>query len=145
MRRAKALPPSVPNKKPKQNPQPTGRGGVNKGKGNLSGQYAKKREKAVEQKGREVHDIRTLACMKAPGVPPLLSRVSDQSPEKIAGRLSKLSGPLCHAHRTVWVQDPLCNTAPTDISGTGGHIPQGVPKVVVSESVSVRAAEQGSD
>ena len=26
------------------------------------------------------------------------------------------------------VQDPLCNAAPTEISGTGDHIPQGVPK-----------------
>ena len=30
--------------------------------------------------------------MKAPEVPPLLIRASDQSPEKIAGRLSKFSG-----------------------------------------------------
>ena len=29
-----------------------------------------KREKAVEQEGRDVHDVRTLACMKASGVPP---------------------------------------------------------------------------
>ena len=50
-----------------------------------------------------------------------------------------------HAHRTMGVQDPLCNAAPTEISGTGDHIPQGVPKVVVSEPVSARAAEQGSD
>ena len=32
-----------------------------------------------------------------------------------------------------------------ETSGTGDHIPQGVPKVVVSEPVSARAAEQGSD
>ena len=36
--------------------------------------------------------------------------------------------PLGHAHRTMGVQDPLCNAAPTEISGTGDHIPQGVPK-----------------
>ena len=41
-----------------------------------------KREKAVEQKGRDVPDVRTLACMKAPEVPPLLVRASGQSPEK---------------------------------------------------------------
>ena len=33
----------------------------------------------------------TPACMKAPEVPPLLVRASDQSPEKIAGGLSKFS------------------------------------------------------
>ena len=33
----------------------------------------------------------------------------------------------------------------TRTSGTGDHIPQGVLKVVVSEPVSARAAEQGSD
>ena len=58
-------------------------------------------------------------------MPPLLVRASDQAPEKIAGRLSKFSG---HAQRTMGVQDPLCNAAPTEISGTGDHIPQGVPK-----------------
>ena len=43
------------------------------------------------------------------------------------------------------VQDPLCNAAATETSGAGDHIPQGVLKVVVSEPVSARAAEQGSD
>ena len=42
-------------------------------------------------------------------------------------------------------QDPLCNAAPTETSGTGDHVPQGVIKVVVSEPVSAGAAEQGSD
>ena len=42
-RPAPALPPSVSNKRPKHNPQPTGRGGGNfKGKGQFSGQSAKK-------------------------------------------------------------------------------------------------------
>ena len=80
-RPAPALPPAVSNKRPKQNPQPTGRGGGNfKGKGQFSGQSAKK-GKAVERKGRDVPDVRTSACMKAPEVPPLLVRASDQSPE----------------------------------------------------------------
>ena len=35
-------------------------------------------EKAVEQKGRDVPDVWTPACMKAPEVPPLLLRTSDQ-------------------------------------------------------------------
>ena len=90
--------------------------------------------------------------MKAPEVPPLTVRASDQSPEKIAGRLSKFSGlvrdrcrPLGHAHRTMGVQDPLCNPALTETSGTGDHVPQGVIKVVVSEPVSAGTVEQGSD
>ena len=42
-RHAPALPPSVSNKRPKQNPQPMGRGGCNfKGKDQFSGQSAKK-------------------------------------------------------------------------------------------------------
>ena len=91
--------------------------------------------------------------MKAPEVPPLTVRTSVQSPEKIAGRLSKFSGglvrdrcrPLGHAHRTMGLQDPLCDAAATETSGTRDHIPQGVLEVVVSEPVSARAAEQGSD
>ena len=42
--------------------------------------------------------------------------------------------PLGHAHRTMGVQDPLCNTAPTETSGTGDHVPQGVIKVVASST-----------
>ena len=41
-RPAPALPPPVSNKRPKQNPQPMGRGGGNKGKGQFSGQSTKK-------------------------------------------------------------------------------------------------------
>ena len=59
--------------------------------------------------------------------------------EKIAGRLSKFSGagpnrcrPLGHAHRTMGVQDPLCNAAATETSGTGDHMPQGVLRVILS-------------
>ena len=63
---------------------------------------------------------------------------SDLSP---TGKTSNLG----HAHRTMGVQDPLCNAAATETSGTWDHIPQGVPRVVVSEPVSARAAEQGSD
>ena len=87
-RPAPASTPLVSFKKPKQNPQPAGRGrGKIQGKGqNFCGQSA------VEQKGRDVPDVRTPACIKAPEVPPLTIRASDQSPEKIAGRLSKFSG-----------------------------------------------------
>ena len=72
--------------------------------------------------------------MKAPKVPPLLVRASDQSPEKIAKKAIKIlrclvrnrCRPLGHVHRTMGVQDPLCNAAPTPCaSGTGDHIPQG--------------------
>ena len=75
--------------------------------------------------------------MKAPEVPPLPVRASDQSPKRIAGRLSKFSrwseiGADSWVMRIVQsgggggVQDPLCNAAPTEISGTGDH--KGVPR-----------------
>ena len=57
----------------------------------------------MEQKGRDVFDVRTPACMKAPEVPPLLVRTSDQSPEKIAGRLSKFSGAWSEIGADPWV------------------------------------------
>ena len=57
----------------------------------------------MEQKGRDVPDVRTPACMKAPEVPPLLVRTSDQSPEKIAGRLSKFSGAWSEIGADAWV------------------------------------------
>ena len=60
-------------------------------------------EKAVEQKGRNVPDIWTPACMKAPEVPPLHVRASDQSPERIAGRLSKFSGAWFEIGADPWV------------------------------------------
>ena len=125
-----------------------GRGRVKfKGKSHFSGQSAHRGKGRGAKKGRNVPDVRT------PEVPPLTVRTSVQSPEKIAGRLSKFSGglvrdrcrPLGHAHRTMGVQDPLCDAAATETSGTRDHIPQGVLKVVVSEPVSARAAEQGSD
>ena len=49
-----------------------------------------------------------------------------------------------HAHRTMGVQDPLCDAAATETSGTRDHIPQGVPKVVVSEPVSARLRNKGA-
>ena len=57
----------------------------------------------MEQKGRDVPDVRTPACMKAPEVSPLLVRTSDQSPEKIAGRLSKFSGAWSEIGADPWV------------------------------------------
>ena len=114
-----------------------GRGGGNfKGKGHFSGQSAKK------GKGRGAKGSGRSWLSDTGGAPITGTNFSDQSPEKIAGRLSKSLG---YAHRTMGVQDPLCNAAYTDTSGTGDHIPQGVLKVVVSEPVSARAAEQGSD
>ena len=138
---------------PRDSPAPLWGPGNLKGRGKRqpSGRHHRKGRGA--KKGRNVPDVRTPACMKAPEVPPLTVRTSVQSPEKIAGRLSKFSGglvrdrcrPLGHAHRTMGVQDPLCDAVATETSGTRDHIPQGVLKVVVSEPVSARAAEQGSD
>ena len=97
----------------------------------------------MERKGRDVPKVRTPICMKAPEVPPLLVRASDQSPERIAGRLSKLSGAWSEIGADPWVMRivqwgyriPFVTLPPTEISGTGDR----------SEPVSARAAEQGSD
>ena len=66
-----------------------------------------------------------------------ITRENSRKAIKILGGLVRnRCRPLGHAHRTMGVQDPLCNAAATETSGTGDHIPQGVPKVVVSEPVS---------
>ena len=112
---APALTTLVSSKKPIQNPQPTGRGRVKfKGKGHFSGQSAHRGKGRGARKGRNVPDVRTPACMKAPEVPPLTVRDRCR--------------PLGHAHRTMGVQDPLCDAAATETSGTRDHIPQGVLK-----------------
>ena len=91
-RPAPALPPPVSTRDPNKILSPRAEVGVIiKAKANSPGN-SPEREKAVERKGQDVPDVRTPACMKAPGVPPLLVRASEQSPEKIAGRLYKLSG-----------------------------------------------------
>ena len=86
-------------KKPKQNPRAEV-GVKSKAKAKISPGNPPIREKAVEQKGR---DVQTPACMKAPEVPPLTVRASDQSPEKIAGRLSKFSGAWSEIGADPWV------------------------------------------
>ena len=92
-RPAPALTTLVSSKKPKQNPQPMGRGRVKfKGKGHFPGQSAHRGKGRGAKKGRNVPDVRTPVCMKALEVPPLTVRTSVQSPEKIARRLSKFSG-----------------------------------------------------
>ena len=76
---------------------------------------------------------------------PITRENSREAIKILGGLVRNRCRPLRHAHRTMGVQDPLCNAAATETSGTGDHIPQGVLKVVVSEPVSARAAEQGSD
>ena len=76
---------------------------------------------------------------------PITRKNSREAIKILGGLVRNRCRPLGHAHRTMGVQDPLCNAAPIETSGTGDHIPQGVIKVVVSEPVSAVAAEQGSD
>ena len=76
---------------------------------------------------------------------PITRENSREAIKILGGLVRNRCRPLGHAHHTMGVQDPLCNAAATDTSGTGDHIPQGVLKVVVSEPLSARAAEQGSD
>ena len=90
-------------------------------------------EKAVEQKGRDVPDVRTPACMKAPEVPPLTVRASDQSPEKIAGRLSKFSGAWSEIGAYPWVMRivqwgykiPFVTLPPLKLQGQETTYPKG--------------------
>ena len=76
---------------------------------------------------------------------PITRKNSREAIKILGGLVRNRCRPLGHAHRTMGVQDPLCNAAPTETSGTGDHIPQGVLKVVVSEPVSAGAVAQGSD
>ena len=86
----------------------------------------------MERKGRDVPDVRTPACMKAPitgtSFGPITQENSREAIKILGGLVRNRCRPLGHAHRTMGVQDPLCNAAPTEISRTGDHIPQGVPK-----------------
>ena len=66
---------------------------------------------------------------------PITRENSREAIKILGGLVRNRCRPLGHAHRTMGVQDPLCNAAPTEISGTGDR----------SEPVSARAAEQGSD
>ena len=75
---------------------------------------------------------------------PITRENSREAIKILGGLVRNRCRPLGHAHRTMGVQGPLCNAAPTETSGTRDHIPKGVPKVVVSEPVSARAAEQGA-
>ena len=153
-RPAPASTPLVSFKKPKQNPQPTGRGrGKFQGKGqNFSGQSAH-RGKGRGAKGPWCSWRSDAGLHEGTGGAPIIStnfgpitRENSREAIKILGGLVRnRCTPLGYAHRTMGVQDPLCDAAPTEISGTGDHIPQGVTKVVVSEPVSAGAAEQGSD
>ena len=86
--------------------------------------------------------------MKAPEVPPLTVRALDQSPEKIAGRLSKFSGAWSEIGADPWVMRIVqwgYKIPFVTLDFRDDHVPQGVIKVVVSEPVSAGAAEQGSD
>ena len=132
-RPAPASTPLVSVKKPKQILSPRAEVGVNKAKANFSPGNLPIGEKAVEQKGRDVPDVRTPACMKAPEVPPLQVRASDQSPRENSREAIKILGGLVRNR----LQTPgscasynggtrsLCDAAPTEISGTGDNVPKG--------------------
>ena len=87
----------------------------------------------VEQKGRDVPDVRTPACMKAPEVPPLTVRASDQSLEKIAGRLSRFSGAWSEIGADPWVMRivqwgyriPFVTLPPLKLQGQETTYPKG--------------------
>ena len=152
-RPAPASTPLVSFKKPKQNPQPSGQGrGKFKGKGNFSGQSAHRgKGRGAKGPGRSwrsdasVHEGTEGAPINHTNFGPIIRENSREAIKILGGLVRNRCRPLGHAHRTMGVQDPLCNAAPTETSGTGDHVPQGVIKVVISEPVSAGAAEQGSD
>ena len=100
---------------------------------------------AMEGKDTGMHEGTGGAPITGTSFGPTTRENSRKAIKIIGGLVRNRCRPLGHAHRTMGVQDPLCNAAATETSGTGDHIPQGVPKVVASEPVSARAAEQGSD
>ena len=132
-RPAPALPPVVSNKKPKQNPQPTGRGGGKfKGKGHFSGQSAHRgKGRGAKGPGRPwrsdagVHEGTGGAPITRTSFGPITRENSREAIKILGGLVRNRCRPLGHAHRTMGVQDPLCNAATTETSGTGDHIPQG--------------------
>ena len=107
-----------------------GRGGGNKGKvispGNLP-----KMEKVVEQKGWDIHNVRTLACMKAMGVAPLVSQASDQSLEKaikILGAWSEIGADPWVMRIMQWgYRIPLVTLPPLTTQGQETTYPMGTP------------------
>ena len=100
---------------------------------------------ALEGKDTGMHEGTGGALITGTSFGPITRENSRKAIKILGGLVRNRCRPLGHAHRTMGVQDPLCNAAATETSGTGDHIPQGVPKVVVSEPVRARAAEQGSD
>ena len=153
-RPAPASTPFVSFKKPKQNPQPMGRGrGKFQGKGqNFSGQSAHRgKGRGAKGPGRswrsdaDLHEGTGGAPITRTSFGPITRENSREAIKILGGLVRNRCRPLGHVHCTMGVQDPLCNAAPTETSGTGDHVLQGVTKVVVSEPVSAGAAEQGSD
>ena len=72
---------------------PTGRGRVKfKGKGHFSGQSAHRVKGRGANKGRNVPDVRTPACMKAPEVPPLTVRLRSNHRENSREAIKILGG-----------------------------------------------------
>ena len=152
-RPAPASTPLVSVKKPKQNPQPTGRGRGKQGKGHFfSGQSAHRgKGRGAKGPGRPwrsdagLHEGTGGAPITSTNFGPITRENSREAIKILGGLVRNRCRPLGYAHRTMGVQDPLCDAAPTEISGTGDHVPQGVTKVVIPEPISARAAEQGSD
>ena len=103
-RPAQTQPPPVSNKKPKQILSPRAEVWVTRVKAFSPGNLPKNGKKAVEQMGRDVHDVLTLVCMKAPGLPPLLSRIGPFSREN-SQQAIRFSGGGGGGWAEIWV-DP---------------------------------------
>ena len=126
-RPAPSLPPPVSSKRPKRNPQPTGRGGGNKGKGHFSGQSAKKgKGRGGKRSGRSdtgMHEDTGGVPITGTSFGPITRENSWDAINILGVLIRNRCIPLGHVHRTMGIQDPLCNAAPTETSGTGDHMP----------------------
>ena len=153
-RPAPASTPLVSVKKPKQNPQPTGRGRGKQGKGHFfSGQSAHRgKGRGAKGPGRPwrsdagLHEGTGGAPITSTNFGPITRENSREAIKILGGLVRNRCRPLGYAHRTMGVQDPLCDAAPTwDFRDRRPRTPKGSLKWSSPEPISARAAEQGSD
>ena len=78
----------------------------------------------LEGKDTDMHEGTGGAPITGTSFGPITQENSREAIKILGGLVRNRCRPLGHAHRTMGVQDPLCNAAPTEISGTGDHYPK---------------------
>ena len=79
----------------------------------------------LEGKDTGMHEGTGGAPITGTSFRPITQENSREAIKIIGGLVRNRCRPLGHAHRTMGVQDPLCNAAPIEISGTVDHYPKG--------------------